>query len=124
MTDDTLDRTRRLCAALDLRDDPTLIARYKDWHRPGGPPAAVNRALRAADIRTLEIYLCGTRLFMVMEVGPDYDPARRAASDAANPDVAAWEELMWTFQQPLPGAAPGEKWVPAERIYALADQPD
>lgn len=27
------------------------------------------------------------------------------------------------LQQPLPGAVPGEKWVPAERIYALSEQP-
>ncbi len=30
---------------------------------------------------------------------------------------------MWQRQQPLPGAAPGEKWVPAERIYAPSEQP-
>jgi len=28
---------------------------------------------------------------------------------------------MWDFQQALPWAAPGEKWVAAERIYDLSD---
>ena len=46
-----------------------------------------------------------------------------AAADAADPQVQAWEALMWTFQQALPWAAPGEKWVACERIYALSDQP-
>lgn len=114
---------RRFCFALDLKDDPGLIKRYKWWHRPGGPPDAVVRSLVAADIRELEIWLCGFRLFMILEAGPNYDPAVKAARDAQDPDVIAWERLMWEFQKPLPWAAAGEKWVAAERIYALSEQP-
>lgn len=117
-------QTRRFCAALDLADDPDLISCYREWHRPGGPPAAVTRSLRAADILELEIWLCGSRLFMLIEAGPAYDPALKAASDARDVDIQAWERLMWTFQHPLSWAAPGEKWVPAERIYALSEQPN
>ncbi len=114
---------RRLCFALDLADDPELIARYCEWHRPGGPPPAVTRSIRQADILELEIWLTGPRLFMIMEVGAAFDPAAKAAADAADPDVQAWEKLMWEFQRPLSWAAPGEKWVSAERIYALSEQP-
>ncbi|MFL6734730.1 MAG: L-rhamnose mutarotase [Sphingomicrobium sp.] len=115
---------RRYCFALDLADEPQLIQRYKEWHRPGGPPAAVNRAIRAADVRELEIWLTGPRLFMIMDVGPKFDPAVKVAADVSDPDVQAWEKLMWEFQRPLPWAAQGEKWVSMERIYALSDQPD
>jgi len=114
---------RRFCFALDLKDDPESIERYRWWHRPGGPPAAVTQALRAADIREIEIWLCGSRLFMLLEAGPHYDPAAKAARDAQDPDVLAWERLMWELQKPLPRSAPGEKWVPAERIYTLSEQP-
>ena len=114
---------RRFCVALDLRERPQLIERYRWWHRPGGPPEAVIQSLRAADIRELEIWLCGPRMFMVIEGGPKYDPALKAARDAQDPDVQAWERLMWEFQQPLPWAAPGEKWLAAERIFALSEQP-
>jgi L-rhamnose mutarotase len=31
---------------------------------------------------------------------------------------------MWKFQRPLPWSEPGEKWVPAQKIYDLAEQPD
>lgn len=117
------ERLRRFCFALDLEEEPELIERYKWWHRPGGPPAAVTRSLRAADIREVEIWVCGSRLFMLLEAGPHYDPAAKSAQDARDPDVVAWEQLMWTLQKPLPGAAPGEKWVAAERIYALSEQP-
>jgi L-rhamnose mutarotase len=117
------DERRRFCFALDLKDEPELIERYKWWHRPGGPPAAIVRSLLAADIRELEIWRCGPRLFMVLEAGPSYDPAAKAARDAQDADVLAWERLMWEFQKPLPWAAAGEKWLAAERIYALSEQP-
>jgi len=34
--------------------------------------------------------------------------------------VQEWETLMWMFQQALPWAKPGEKWVRMGRIYALS----
>lgn len=113
---------RRLCFALDLTDDPELIERYRHWHRPDGPPPAVTRSIREAGILELEIWLTGPRLFMIMEVGPDFSAERKAATDAADPDVQAWERLMWEFQRPLPWAPPGAKWVAMDRIYALSEQ--
>jgi L-rhamnose mutarotase len=114
--------SRRYCFALDLADDPELIARYKDWHKPGGIPAAVTSAILAAGIRTMEIWLTGARMFMIMDVDRDFDPAAKAAADAADPDVQAWENLMWEFQRPLPWSAPEEKWVAMDRIFDLSEQ--
>jgi L-rhamnose mutarotase len=28
---------------------------------------------------------------------------------------------MWVFQQPLPWAAPGQKWIAMQRIFALTE---
>jgi L-rhamnose mutarotase len=114
----------RMCFALDLKDDPALVAEYRRFHAPGGPPPAVTRALRASGIEVLEIYLCGNRLFMVLEGAADFSLQAKAQADANNPEVQRWEELMWQFQKPLPWAEPGQKWVPAEKIYDLAEQPD
>jgi L-rhamnose mutarotase len=114
---------RRFCYALDLKNDPELIARYREWHAPGGPPAAVTQSIRAAGIEVLEIYLTGNRLFLIMEVSEHFSAEARTAADADNPHVQAWEKLMWDFQQPLPGARPGEKWIEMERIFSLAEQP-
>ena len=113
-----------LYLALDLKDDPALIERYKAWHAPGQVPAAINRSIREAGIEKLEIFLVGNRMVMALTPGPDFDAAKKAAADAADPDVQAWEALMWTFQQALPFAQAGEKWLPMQRIYALSDQLD
>lgn len=113
----------RQCFALDLRDDPALIEEYRRYHAPGGPPAAVTRALRASGVESLEIYLCGNRLFMILEGGEGFSIETKAQADADDPEVQRWEALMWRFQQPLPWSAPGQKWVSARKIYDLADQP-
>jgi L-rhamnose mutarotase len=113
----------RHCLVLDLKDDPTLIARYREWHAPGGPPAAVIAAIRASGVEDMEIHLAGNRLFMIMEVGERFSFDAKAAADAADPDVQAWEQLMDQFQQATPWSRPGEKWTPAARIFALREQP-
>ena len=118
--------TRRMCFAVDLRDDPEAIASYKRWHAPGGPPADVTRSLRDAGIAALEIYLIGHRLFMIMDVEPGYSAEAKARADANNADVQAWNRLMDTLQQALPFAQPGVnagKWQQMECIYTLAAQP-
>ena len=112
----------KLVYVLDLKDDPALIERYKQWHAPGQVPVAVNESIRSAGIEALEIYLVGNRMVMLLTPGPNFDPVAKAAADAASEDVQAWETLMWTFQQALPFARPGEKWLPMERIYSLAKQ--
>lgn len=115
--------TGTLYYALDLKDDAERIAAYRQWHAPGAVPAAVNRSIRAAGIEALEIFLAGNRLVMVLTPGRDFDAAAKARADADDPEIQAWETLMWEFQQALPFAAPGEKWVRMDRIYALSQQP-
>jgi L-rhamnose mutarotase len=113
----------RYCFALDLQDDAALIERYKVWHQPGQVPAAIVASIRDADIRSLEIWQAGDRMFMIMETGPEFSAGAKATEDAASEDVQAWERLMWEFQKPLPFAKAGEKWVEMTRIFDLIQQP-
>ena len=106
--------SRRLCFALDLADRPELIAVYEQWHQPGAVWPEVLRHIRAQGVGKMEIWRTGNRLVMVAEVEEDYP--RSAPPD---PKVAEWEGLMWQFQQPLPNAAPGEKWVEMKKIFDL-----
>ena len=109
--------TRRHCLALDLKDDPDLIAEYERHHREVWPE--ITRSIRESGIEGMEIYRIGNRLFMVMEVSEDFSFEAKAEADRTDPRVQEWEALMWRFQHPLPGAAPGEKWIRMERIFKL-----
>ena len=107
------------CFALDLKDDPALIAEYERWHAPGSVWPEILVSIKSSGIKALDIYRTGNRLFMVMEVGADFTFAKKTASDAADPRVQGWEDLMWRFQQPLPWAKEGEKWVLMEKMFEL-----
>jgi L-rhamnose mutarotase len=109
--------TKRYCLTLDLKNDPKLIAEYKRRHEKIWPE--ITKSIKDAGIIDLEIYLLGTRMFMVMEVSEQFSFAAKGKSDQANPKVREWEELMWKFQQALPNAKPGEKWMLMEKIYEL-----
>jgi len=108
---------RRFCLTLDLKDDPKLIAEYKQYHEKIWPE--ITRSIGEAGIRDLEIYLRGTRMFMIMEVDESFSFEKKADSDRKNPKVQEWENLMWKFQKALPETRPGEKWLLMERIFKL-----
>jgi L-rhamnose mutarotase len=108
---------RRFCLTLDLKDDPKLIVEYKRYHQQIWPEIA--ESIKDSGIRDMEIYLLGTRMFMVMEVDETFSFEAKAEADRRNPKVQEWENLMWKFQQALPQAQPGEKWMLMERIFKL-----
>lgn len=109
--------TRRYCLTLDLKDDPVLIAEYKKYHQKIWPE--ITKSIKDAGIEDMEIYLLGTRMFMIMEVNDTFTFEAKARADQENPKVQEWEQLMWKFQQALPRSKPGEKWLRMERIFKL-----
>ncbi len=110
---------KRFCLTLDLKDDPELIAQYKRHHEKIWPEIA--QSMKDSGIEDMEIYLLGTRMFMIMEVDEDFSFETKTRAELLNPKVQEWEKLMWKFQQALPQAKPGEKWLPMERIFKLAE---
>jgi L-rhamnose mutarotase len=108
---------RRFCLTLDLKDDPELIAEYKRYHEQVWPE--IVQSIKGSGILDMEIYLLGTRMFMIMEVSDDFSFEAKTESDRYNPKVQEWENLMWRFQKALPEAKLGEKWMRMERIFKL-----
>src|SRR5450432_1668929 len=96
---------KHYCLALDLKNDATLIAEYEAHHRSVWPE--ILESIRQAGIEQMEIYRTGNRLFMIMEVNDNFSFEKKAAADAANNKVQEWEQLMWNYQQGLPGSKPG-----------------
>ena len=109
--------TTRYCLALDLKDDVALIEEYCRLHERIWPE--ITESIRSAGIVGMEIWRTNNRLFMIMTTNASFDGAAKAVADARHPKVQEWEALMWRFQQPLPWADPGQKWVPMTRIFSL-----
>jgi L-rhamnose mutarotase len=108
---------RRYCLTLDLKNDPDLIAEYRRYHEHVWPE--IIKSIHDSGIEGMEIYLLGTRLFMIMEVNETFSFAAKAEADRNNPKAQEWEELMSKYQQALPGARPGAKWLLMEQVFKL-----
>lgn len=108
---------KRFCLALDLKDDPALIAEYEALHKAVWPENIAG--IQASGITDLQIYRIGNRMFMMIEANDDFTFERKAELDAANSRVQEWEALTWKYQQALPWAKPGEKWMLMEQIFKL-----
>jgi L-rhamnose mutarotase len=104
----------RQVLAVDLKDDPQMIAAYVEHHQRVWPE--VLRSLREAGIEHMEIVLLGRRLVMIVETRGDF----RAAFDArvaSDPKVAQWESLMRSMQEPPPGHEAGEWWAVMQPVF-------
>jgi L-rhamnose mutarotase len=110
-------KTQKFCLALDLKDDAHLMAEYKAYHQKVWPE--IIQSIKESGIILLEIYNVGNRMFMIIEAGEVFSFDKKSALDANNPKVQEWEDLMWKFQQALPLAKPGEKWMLMEKIFEL-----
>jgi L-rhamnose mutarotase len=108
---------KRYCLALDLKNDPALIAEYETYHKKIWPE--IEASIKESGILNMQIYRIGNRLFMIMETTDSFSFDAKNKADAVNTKVQEWETLMWKYQQALPGAQPGEKWKLMEKIFEL-----
>jgi L-rhamnose mutarotase len=107
----------KYCLALDLKDDENLIAEYEKQHEAVWPE--IINSIKDAGITSLEIYRVFNRLFMIMETDESFSFDKKNSIDSSNPKVQEWENLMWKYQQAIPKANPGEKWVLMKNIFKL-----
>jgi L-rhamnose mutarotase len=108
---------KRYCLAVDLIDDAELIKEYEQWHEHVWPE--ILESIVSSGIEQMEIYRINNRLFMIMDTNDSFSFEAKAKADAGNAKVQEWETLMWNFQQSLPFAKPGEKWVLMNKIFSL-----
>jgi L-rhamnose mutarotase len=108
---------KRYCLTLDLIDEPESIRVYENHHATGNAWPEVTQHDIDCGILGMEIYRTGNRMFMIMETVDDFSVEEKRLKDSKSPIIQKWEALMWTFQQPIPWAKPGEKWVLMDRIF-------
>lgn len=106
---------KKYALTLNLKDDPKLIQEYIQYHQEVW--GEIQDSIKESGIVSMDIYIQGTRLFMLMEVDESFSFEKKAAMDQNNPKVQEWENLMWKYQAPVDGAQPDEKWVLMQNIY-------
>lgn len=111
---------KRFCLALDLKDDAQLISEYENYHKAVWPE--IKKSITDSGITNMEIYRVANRLFMIMETTDHFSFEAKATADASNEKVQEWEQLMWKYQQALPTAKPGEKWMLMQKIFSLNEE--
>jgi L-rhamnose mutarotase len=108
---------RKFALTLDLKNDPELIKEYEEWHTKVWPE--VLESIRNSGILKMTIYRMQTRLFMLMEVRDTFSFEAKALAEHDNLIVQEWEELMWKYQQKIPGSKTTEKWLLMDKVFEL-----
>lgn len=106
---------KRFCLALDLKNDPQLIAEYLNHHAPENCWPEICAGIKQSGIEIMDIYHTDNRLFMICEmpVEVDFEAAWQAMGTYER--QAEWGALMSKFQQALPGHQ--LEWVKMKKIY-------
>lgn len=110
---------KRYCQTLSLRDNPELIAEYKKRHSQGEVWPETLAAIREVGILEMEIYILGTRLFMIVETPLDFEWDTAMAKMATLPRQPEWEAYMAELQDADPNASSAEKWQLMDRMFHL-----
>ncbi|MBR5198467.1 MAG: L-rhamnose mutarotase [Bacteroidales bacterium] len=110
---------KRYCQTLDLRDNPELIAEYRRRHSKEHIWKEVMDGIRQVGILEMEIYLLGTRLFMIVETPIDFEWETSMKKLSTLPRQEEWEDYMAEFQLVKAGMSSAEKWQLMERIFHL-----
>jgi len=109
--------TKMFCLCLDLKNNQQLIAEYERMHKEVWQE--VKNSIKESGIITMEIFRWENRLFMILITERDFSFEKKAEKDHNNPKIMEWEDLMWNFQQALPGTKEGEKWQLMSKIFDL-----
>ena len=110
---------KRYCQTMDLKDNPELIAEYVKRHSEAEAWPEIRAGIREVGILEMEIYILGTRLFMIVETPLDFDWETAMARLATLPRQAEWEAYMSIFQQADATATSAGKWQLMDRMFYL-----
>lgn len=111
--------TVHYCRTLELRNNPELIKEYRRRHEKGNVWQEIIDGIKQVGILEMEIYILGTRLFMIVETPADLDLDAAMNKLATLPRQAEWEAYMSELQDTSADATSDEKWQMMERMFYL-----
>ena len=108
---------KRFAQTVLLKDDPDIIEKYEEYH--ANPWPEVCEGTLRCGVERAFIFRFGRQLFMFIETPDDFDMKRDMPKYMEDPRAKEWDELMRSYQEPVPGAPAGSTWVPMEEVFAL-----
>ena len=110
---------KRYCQTLNLKNSPKLIAEYRKVHSREKAWPEIRAGIRSVGILEMEIYILGSRLFMIVETPLDFDWETAMDRLSHLPRQAEWEEYVSKFQECVPTSTSTEKWKLMDRMFYL-----
>ena len=110
---------KRYCQALDLKNNPELIAEYRKIHSREKAWPEIRAGIRSVGILEMEIYISDSHLVMVVDTPIDFDWDSSMSKLAKLPRQEEWEELVGKFQHCCATATSNEKWQMMDRMFYL-----
>ncbi|MBP3756067.1 MAG: L-rhamnose mutarotase [Prevotella sp.] len=113
---------KRYVQTMDLKDEPQLIARYRQAHSREQAWQEILDGIRQVGILEMEIYIKDNRLVMIVETPLDFTWDEAMNRLATLPRQAEWEAFVAQFQQCDASATSDEKWQMMDRMFYLYDR--
>jgi L-rhamnose mutarotase len=110
---------KRYCKVLKLQDNPELIRKYIDVHKPENIWPVISEGIRKVGIIDMEIYIRDNMAFMIMDTVPEFDHDKAMKILGSLPKQKEWEEYVAQFQNAGDKADTPEKWEIVERVFEL-----
>jgi hypothetical protein len=113
--------SKRYCQFLEIKDNPELIAKYKECHSKEGHWKEIPEGIRSVGILEMEMYIYGNKVFMIVDTEADFEWDKAMAKLATLPRQAEWEAFVAELQGCDPNATSDQKWQLMERMFYLYD---
>ena len=101
--------------------EAALIAEYRKIHSRAEAWPEIRAGIRSVGILEMEMYICGTQVFMIVETPLDFDWDTAMEKLSHLSRQQEWEDYVARFQECVPGSTSSQKWELMERMFYLYD---
>ena len=114
---------KRFCQTLELVNKPRLIEEFKKWHKRENIWTEITEGFKQVGILDMEIYLLGTRLYMIVDTPEDFDWDMQMERLSRLTRQKEWNSFMAKFRRLDPNTGSRDTWELMRSIFRLSDCP-